>query len=132
MILLRKPGKELREFFWEVENIFRELEIGEDLFSFFGFFLIKHFIWEEHGERKKGKHTIEPSKPTSFTFDTFSKILVKFLGFWCFFFFLSAYAQEGKRKGGQNGTLHQAQKTHNFYFLGKMFFSLRKIFFKVL
>ena len=38
MILLRKPGKELREFFWEVENIFRELEIGEDLFFLLGFF----------------------------------------------------------------------------------------------
>ena len=102
------PGKNLEKFLGSRKH-FQGIRDWWRLVFLLGF-LIKHFIREEHGERKKGKHTIEPSIPTSFTFDTFSKILAKFLGFWCFISFLGASAQEGKRKGGQNGTLHQAQK----------------------
>ena len=52
MILLRKPGKELREFFWEVENIFRELEIGEDLF-FCWFFWLNTLLGKNMENEKK-------------------------------------------------------------------------------
>ena len=38
MIVLQNPKKNLEIFFWEVENIFREVEIGEDLFLFLDFF----------------------------------------------------------------------------------------------